>query len=393
MTREAIINALQRLGIKHEVKENKKGWLGVICPFHFDKDFGNAFINVQTGHFKCFHGACNKKSHIVWIVKQKLNCSTKQAYKFLGNEYSLEYESNVNNRNEKLVRRKKIHKTENFEERKIEKNREYHLQLSPLNPYQYRYTLERGFTKEFVEFFGIQKCNKGSYCTINYSDGTSYSFEVPFVDYFIVPLSKECEKFEARRLKEYEVLYSIYKKELPLEKLREMFEQELKDRDICYKGYKLYEKGEIIENPDFVYLLQSKNYYSSGSNIKNTIFNIQNLDYNKMLVVCEGIPGTAKIWTNWTKNVTALFGAAITNEQIEILKRFKEEIVVIPDNDHASDVLIYTLNRHLENVTVLPTKKDDTDIHYIKDFSLPRIPAASYLSGKYGIKTLLFSEV
>lgn len=393
MTREVIINALQRLGVKYEVKENRKGWLGVVCPYHFDKDFGNAFINVQSGHFKCFHGACNKKSHIVWIVKQKLGCSTKQAYKFLGSEYSPAYESNVTNRNEKPPRRKKIHKTENLEERKVERSREYHLELSPFNPYQYRYTLERGFTKEFVEFFNIQKCDRGSYCTVNYSDGTSYNFEVPFIDYFIVPLAKKYEKFEARRLREYEVLHSIYKQDLPLSDLQNLFEKELKDRDIRYKGYRLYEKGEIIENQDFVYLLQSKNYYSTGANVNNTIFNIENLDLSELLVVCEGIPGIAKIWSNWTKNVTAIFGAAVTAEQIEILRQFDEEVVVIPDNDHASDVLIYTLNQYLRKVTVLPTKKDDTHMHYIKDLSLPRVSAASYLSKKYGIRNLLVPKI
>lgn len=386
MTKDVIISALDRLGIKHETRPNGKNWLGVVCPYHFDKDFGNAFINLDTGHFKCFHGACNTKAHITGVVRHRLNCSYREAQSFLGNEYvPPSYSSNVDSRNQKPPRRKKIHKTENTE-RKAERSRQYHLQLSPLNPYQYRYTLERGFIKEFIDFFKIQRCDKGSYCTVEYTDGSTYDFEVPFIDYFITPLAPDMSKFEARRLKEHEVLNAMFPGDFSIEQLQDKFEREIQRRQIKYKAYKLYEGDNEIEDPNLVYLLQTKNFYSSGANVNSTIWNVENLDLSEDLVLCEGIPGTPKIWAHWTKNVTAIFGAAVTPEQLEILSHFEKRIIVIPDNDDAGDVLIFTLYQYLKDVWVLPTTKDDRDMHYIKDFLIPPITAVDYLKKKYSIR-------
>ena len=392
MTKDIIISALDRLGIKHETRPNSKNWLGVVCPYHFDKDFGNAFVNLDTGHFKCFHGACNVKAHITGVVKHRLNCSWKEANKFLGNEYvPPSYDSNVDSRNQKPERRKKIHKTENTE-RKAERSRQYHLKLSPLNPYQYRYTLERGFTKEFVDFFQIQKCDKGSFCTVEYTDGTTYDFEVPFIDYFITPLASDMSKFEARRLKEFEVLNEMFPGDYSLEQLQDKLERYIVDKQIKYKAYKLYEGDTEIQDPNLVYLLQTKNFYSTNANVNSTIFNVGNLDLSEDLVVCEGIPGIPKVWAHWTKNVTAIFGAAVSAEQLEILMNFEGRIIVIPDNDHAGDVLIFTLYQYLKNVWVLPTSKDDTDMHYIRDFKLPLVRAVDFLKKKYNVRNYAFAK-
>jgi DNA primase len=97
----------------------------------------------------------------------------------------------------------------------------------------------------------------------------------------------------------------------------------------------IYEDGKIIsyEGKDFTGKDSKKVIYNKGSNV-STLFNIDNLDRDKPLIVCEGILKIAEIWTYITPNVTATFGAQISNKQKELLNEFKE-IIVFADNDSA----------------------------------------------------------
>ena len=69
-----------------------------------------------------------------------------------------------------------------------------------------------------------------------------------------------------------------------------------------------------------------------GGSSYRRLFNIDNLDPSKTLVVCEGIMDTVRVWQYITRNVTCTYGSAIKTRQKEDLKRFRD-IVVFSDSD------------------------------------------------------------
>lgn len=62
------------------------------------------------------------------------------------------------------------------------------------------------------------------------------------------------------------------------------------------------------------------------------LFNFDNIDINKEVIVVEGIKGLAKVWAYYSKNVVSTFGAALKDLQKEQLLKCKK-IIRMPDND------------------------------------------------------------
>lgn len=112
-----------------------------------------------------------------------------------------------------------------------------------------------------------------------------------------------------------------------------------------------------VEGRDFTGKQNPKVLYPKGGTT-NTLWNIDNLDPSKPVIVCEGIKDTIKIWTHFSKNVTSTFGSQITNKQKELLLKYPD-IVVFPDNDEAGLKMIDTLDDLLdyEFKIALPPKK------------------------------------
>ena len=85
--------------------------------------------------------------------------------------------------------------------------------------------------------------------------------------------------------------------------------------------------------------------YPKGTSL-GTLFNIDNLDFNKELILVEGIMDMVKIYTHITKNVTTCFGINLSNKQIDLLENC-QHLLVIPDNDKAGKQFISLLDKHM----------------------------------------------
>ncbi len=105
----------------------------------------------------------------------------------------------------------------------------------------------------------------------------------------------------------------------------------IKDR-ICIP---IVEDGKIVnmECRDFTFNQKPKVIYPKGSKAV-TLFNYDNLDKNKPLIVVEGVKSALRIWSYISKNVTATLGCSISKGQREKIKEFNN-IILFPDNDEA----------------------------------------------------------
>lgn len=97
----------------------------------------------------------------------------------------------------------------------------------------------------------------------------------------------------------------------------------------------IYEQGKLIniEGRDFTKKQNKKVLYPKGGTT-NTLFNYDFLDYEKELIVVEGIMDLPKLFNLGFRNITCTFGIQITNKQKEMLKLFKN-ITLFPDGDEA----------------------------------------------------------
>lgn len=326
MSQLEIIGLLNTLGIKHENHPNSKGWLNIICPDHMDHEFGNASINIISGKYHCFK--CGSKGHIDQLWKKRFNIIPDNKFEQVISEPVKEVKVNR-------------HITDN----------KYNFIHTELKPDKYNYTLQRGFTKEFIDYFGIRHALSDIYS-----------------DYLIIPIidkEKNIVEIEARKLKEYETLKSYFDLDLHFDRLKRQFKKHIKDNNIHMTKYKLSFNNEIIEDDNLFYLLDKKVKYCTGSRINETLFNIDYLDRNEPLYLVEGLGSIPKIWSYVSKNCTCTFGSNVSDYQIEYLKQFKT-VYLIPDFDLAGYKMAKKLYYSLDNLYIIDIKDfDDTDENYV----------------------------
>jgi 5S rRNA maturation endonuclease (ribonuclease M5) len=347
LTSSQIYQILNYLRIETFSDPDPSGWVKIRCivnDAHVDNT-PSAGINVQNGVVKCFK--CGK-SHISTILKEKYNLNT---YK--------EFLNFINNNITSIYLEKK---PEEIKPQKIKpKKKEFPFSgvITELDPSKYYYTRQRGFTKEFVEKFNIKR-----------------SLSNPYMDYMIIPIvdsKKGINLFEPRKLmqKEYLTKFFKIKNRISYEKMVNDFDYIVKQYGLSLDKYKsnvIAKKEcptiETFNNYICRYLLLPKVWYPGNTEINKTIFNIDNLDYNKTLYVCEGFASLPKLMKVFGNNVTCTFGSQITEDQINYLKKFKK-IVIIPDDDEAGLHMVEILHKDIKDtIYVLPIEIEDTDENF-----------------------------
>ena len=73
-----------------------------------------------------------------------------------------------------------------------------------------------------------------------------------------------------------------------------------------------------------------------GGSAYRRLFNIDNLDVTRPLIVCEGIMDIVKIWSYIDKNVTCTYGASLKPQHKRDLQKFKD-IIVFSDSDEGGE--------------------------------------------------------
>lgn len=335
-----VIHLLNRLGIKNEGTVGSKGFIRIQCPFsvHEDKT-PSAGINKDTLICHCF--SCKNTAHISAIMRNKFGFSNEDIDEMLGNNQTTTFQ-NLNVAPVKQEVKKEI------------KKNTYNLNLIDFDPKRYNYTYMRGFTFDFLNYFNIKQCISSLY-----------------MDYMIIPIIdtlKGIDTFEARKLCYYEY-FAALNKNGELNKLNGTY---LKNGNVYDQS------GDIIYNSKLKYLLQPKTLYASGSNLKETIFNIDRLDYNEDLYLSEGIATLGKLF-QISKNISCLFGSALSIDQVKYLQKFKR-VLLIPDNDLACLLLIEKLiANHMNNVFVCDIESEDTNESFIQDVkNSPKLSLGEY---------------
>ena len=357
-TAETILSTLGSLGVEHKSRPDSRGWVHLSCPWCHGSVTQGTGVNLDNGgYFKCMK--CGEKGDLIDVVMRASSMGFNDAVTYITGE-TYKGRGDARASTDYKTRTPKV----------LAKPPLPDITWSnlpggePFDPQEFPYTRDRGFTQEFVDTFGIYEAKGGWY------DG-----------YMIIPvIDRELglQSFEARKLREYEVLCRVLKRRGgTLKTLRETFKS-YAERE----GYNISDRGVLTkdgitdpdQNPDIFYLLKSKVLYPKGSSaMKATLFNIENLDPDQPLVLVEGIAKTAKIWATQTRNVTAVFGAITDTDrelafhQVELLNVFTK-ILYVPDPDKAGAVMAGQLNRFLGHVWIKWVDADDDDDDFIPQY-------------------------
>lgn len=350
-----LLTILNKLNIQYEESSGRRKRISILCPFHNDTNLGSAYMNTDDGlgQFKCY--SCGKATNIIGIIKHVTKIDEiRAALESLSLHHFLNsFETSLEARQRYKSKKPKV----SVQEEAAVKIRKYDLELVSFDPQAYSYTRLRGFTQEFVDTFNIKLCK---------TPGRYY-------DYMIIPIvdkERGIDTFEARRLKELEYFQELFKQpnETDMGVFYDAWHNLVEDKKYRFADNKLYQDGRELTDPppNIVYLMQRKCLYPYGFNVNKTIYNIDNLDRTKPLIMREGITGIAKIWYYISKNVTALFGADVTHQK-EILNQF-QHLILIPDMDDAGDIMVSNMARHFdrEKFSVWLTPLQDTHPDFIQ---------------------------
>lgn len=156
-------------------------------------------------------------------------------------------------------------------------------------------TRVRGMSKEFIEFFKVGYMNNSKVYLQKKNEYSDKIKKVTFFDRLCIPIYENHKRvsIEGRRIdgvKEYKVIYPS-------------------------------SLGGV------------------GGSAYRRLFNIDNLDFDRPLIVCEGTMDMVKVWSYFDKNVTCTYGASLKPQHKKDLEKFKD-IIVFSDSDEGGEHMI-----------------------------------------------------
>jgi DNA primase len=114
-----------------------------------------------------------------------------------------------------------------------------------------------------------------------------------------------------------------------------------------------------------------KEIYPKGSTT-DTFFNIDNIDFNKPVIIVEGMKGLIRVWQHFNKNVMSSFGSSLGPKQQMIISKIKD-LLLFCDHDKAGWIMadhVYKLRSDDFWVTCMRTEGHDPADGALSDIRL-----------------------
>lgn len=132
--------------------------------------------------------------------------------------------------------------------------------------------------------------------------------------------------------------------------------------------------GRIYEDTNQAKYINSKesNIFKKGQILFNYHRAKQEIKRKKEVILVEGNMDAIRMYTSGIKNVIALMGTSLTNEQVEIIKGLRAKIILMFDNDSAGEIATYQNGTILEEANLTPSivrlsREKDPDEYIIKN--------------------------
>lgn len=114
--------------------------------------------------------------------------------------------------------------------------------------------------------------------------------------------------------------------------------------------------GRIYEDNDQAKYINSKEsvIFKKGQILFNYHRARTEIKRKKEIIVVEGNMDAIRMYASGIKNVVALMGTSLTNEQVQIIKNLRAKIILMFDNDNAGEIATYQNGTILEEAGLTP---------------------------------------
>jgi len=295
-----------------------KNYFGV-CPFHDDHS-PSMSVSESKQIFKCF--SCGAVGNVFTFVKDIENVSFNEAVKIVAEKSGINVSFDISNET-KISKHKEEYEIMDLATKYFQNNLNTEKGVNAK-----KYLNERGLNDEAIKDFDIglalkennslyQLLMKKGYNIktitdlglINKSGADVYDSFVNRIIFPIHNLEGQAIGFTGR----------IYNNEQGVAKYFNSRENAI------------FKKGDILFN-----------YHRAKDTVR----------LEKKIIVVEGNMDAIRVYSSGIKNVVALMGTAITNEQIAILKKLRAEVILLLDNDNAGELATYNVGNLLAKANI-----------------------------------------
>jgi DNA primase len=306
------------------------------CPFHNEKT-PSFVISPAKGIYKCF--GCGKAGNSLTFVMEHENLSYVEALKYLAHKYNIEIEEEVQTEFQKQLQSEKdsLFIVNEFAKDTYVKNL---LETDEGKSIGLSYFKERGFNEAIIEKFQLgYSLEKGSAFT---SLALNKGYQLDNLKKAGLTSRKENSKYDFFRGRVMFPIHSISGKVLGFGG-RILKDDKKQAKYVNTSDSDIYNKSKVLYGMHF-----SRNEIRK----KEEVF------------LVEGYTDVISLFQSGIENVVASSGTSLTIDQVRLIKRYTENIVLLFDGDNAGiKAALRGVNIILENglnvkVVLLPENQD-----------------------------------
>ncbi|MGB0886460.1 MAG: DNA primase, partial [Chitinophagales bacterium] len=305
------------------------------CPFHNEKS-PSFVVSPSKGIYKCF--GCGKSGNSIGFVMEHESLNYVEALKYLAKKYSIEIEETYQTDEQKLIQSEKdsLFIVNEFAKDTFVKNL---METDEGKSIGLSYFKERGFSEEIIEKFQLGYTTEQSTFT---TLALKKTYKLDILKKAGLTSRKEGSKYDFFRGRVMFPIHSISGKVLGFGG-RILKDDKKQAKYVNTSDTEIYNKSKILYGIHFA---------------KNAIRNKQEV------FLVEGYTDVISLFQAGIENVVASSGTSLTPDQVKLVKRYTENIVLLFDGDNAGiKAALRGVDIILENgvnvkVVLLPENQD-----------------------------------
>ena len=277
------------------------------CPFHNEKT-PSFVISPAKGIYKCF--GCGKAGNSISFVMDHENFSYVEALKYLAKKYNIEVEETVQTDEQKQFQSEQdsLYIANEFAKNTYVKNL---LESSEGKSIGLSYFKERGFSEQIIEKFQLGYSLENGSAFTNLALSKGYNLEV--LKKAGLTSRKDGSRYDFFRGRVMFPIHSISGKVLGFGG-RILKDQKKQAKYVNTSDSSIYNKSRILYGIHFA---------------RNSIRK------EEEVFIVEGYTDVISLFQSGIENVVASSGTSLTADQVKLLKRYTENIVLLFDGDKA----------------------------------------------------------
>jgi DNA primase len=299
-----------------QLKRTGKNYLG-LCPFHSEKS-PSFNVNAEEGFYKCF--GCSKHGSAFDFVMETKGLTFVEAVKFLGARVGIEVRAESQEMSESRKKEEERRKVLRTVLREVVRLGEEQLESHPESGAAKRYLKERGVKEGSIKLFQIGFIP---------DDRTGVSK--------LIKIVAERTKLEESAVEQHLILLGVLgRSESGI--LYETFRGRIIFPILRSDGVPVALGGRILEaHPNRPKYINSKEspIYSKRQTLYGLSHAVPYARRERQVILVEGYMDVIALAQAGFPAAIATCGTSITNEHVEVLRRFCDRVIVVMDSDSA----------------------------------------------------------